>query len=97
MKLLGNRLLVKIVRGLKSEGGIFFPPSAMDSARFGGPKLYDVLQPGSKAAEVLAGDRVLCFSWTDGAQPLDDGTAIVSMDQVLAIIPKDKRYEGPTP
>ena len=98
MRLLGNRLLVKeVLPGEKTDGGIFIPEQSRAAGQFGPSKLWDVIQvgPGRKgiALEPLPGDRVITFSYTSGALPLDDGTAIISEDLILAIIPKDKRYE----
>lgn len=94
MKLLGNRLLVKPILQEKTDGGIHIPAQAQERTRFGGPKLWDVLQVGTKQTEVQPGDRVITFSYTSGALPLDDGTSIVNDADVLVILPKDpNRYE----
>lgn len=105
MRILGNRLLVKeVLPGKKTAGGIFIPEQSREADRFGSTKLWDVLQigPGKMSGffnipvpmEPLPGDRVITFSHTSGALPLPDGTAIIRDDLILAIIPKDKRYEN---
>lgn len=105
MRILGNRLLVKeVLPGEKTDGGIVIPEQARAAGKFGPSKLWDVLQVGfpradaegkaGPALEAQPGDRVITFSYTSGALLLDDGTAIISEDLILAIIPKDKRYES---
>lgn len=106
MKLIGNRLLVKeVLPGEKTDGGIVIPEQARASGQFGPSKLWDVLAVGPGRVvykrgfttdvpiEAKPGDRVITHSYESGAYPLDDGTAIISDDLILAIIPKDKRYE----
>ncbi len=106
MKLLGNRLLVKPVASQdRTAAGIFLPQGSQDAFNLGSVKCFEVLQvsfplrdfdeKAGPAMEAQPGDRVLCQSYTHGPQPLPDGTAIISEDLVLAIIPKDKRYEIP--
>jgi co-chaperonin GroES (HSP10) len=92
MKLLGNRLLVKPVLVKQSLGGILLPEASQELWHLGSVKMFDVLQVAPRV-EAQPGDRVLCQSYTDGALQLDDGTAIMDERLVLAILPKDKRYE----
>lgn len=99
MKLLGNRLLVKVVPPQEqSAGGIIIPENSLDcSSSLCWPKMFDVLQVGTgspnRPVEAKPGERVLCHSYTSGPVPLEDGTAIIDESLILAIIPKDNRYE----
>ena len=103
MKLLGNRLLVKeVLPGEKTDGGIVIPEQARAAGKFGPSKLWDVIAvgPGRLSlhshrypVQASPGDRVITFSYSSGAFPLEDGTAIIDESLILAIIPKDKRYE----
>jgi co-chaperonin GroES (HSP10) len=101
MKLLGNRLHVKPVASQdRTLSGLFLPQGSGDELNLGSVKCFDVLGVGSGSkypVEALTGDRVLCQSYTHGPLPLPDGTAIIDENLVLAIIPRDKRYELQTP
>jgi|SRR5215831_3995619 len=97
MKLLGNRIHIKRVQPPTSIGGIYLPPIALDDINTGGPKIYEVLAvgPGRMTKkgvripiEVSVGDRILCHSYTDGPSDLEDGTKLITDDQVLLVMPK---------
>jgi co-chaperonin GroES (HSP10) len=105
MKLLGNRLLVKPVIVERSAVGLHLPSGAQDPWYLGAAKMFDVLAVGTGRVvckkgfqtlipvEAKPGERVLARSYTEGVLQLDDGTGIISEHLILAIIPKDKRYE----
>jgi co-chaperonin GroES (HSP10) len=51
-----------------------------------GPKVYRVLQVSDKCAVAKPGDRVLCYSYTEGAIKVEDDKKIIGEDQILAIL-----------
>lgn len=52
-------------------------------------KLFSVLAVGSKVQEISVGNMILTHSYTAGPMDLDDGSAMVKDDQVLAVIGND--------
>lgn len=97
LRLLRNRLRVSLEKTLQTAGGIHLPDGSND-ANLGTAKLFRVLDvgPGRRLEngevlpmEVCAGDRVLCFSYTTGGRPLDDGSLIIDESVVLAVFPKE--------
>lgn len=98
MKLLGNHILVERVKRetASTTGGILLPPIAMDDYNTGGLKEYRVLGVGpgrinrggtTVPVECAPGDRVICHSFTQGAEVLDDGRMVITDAMILAVIP----------
>ena len=93
--LLGNRLLVKpFVSGVVGRG-IAIPQIALEAHKFGGPTEYQVeakgpgrlLKNGVRVPiEANVGDRVICHSYTTGAQEIAPGWFIITDDQILAVV-----------
>jgi co-chaperonin GroES (HSP10) len=94
-KLLGNRFLAQRVNPPTTRGGIYLPEIVRDDLNTGGPKEWLVLAvgPGTRCKgrmlpiEFGPGDRVICHSYTQGPVPMDDGSAVLTADQVLCVIP----------
>jgi co-chaperonin GroES (HSP10) len=84
LKILGKRLLVmELPTNTATQSGIHLP----EYTHHDRPKLFRVLQLGSKPVEPKVGDRVICHSHTDGPKPLGDGRMIITEEQILAILP----------
>lgn len=94
-ELLGNRVLVERINPATTRNGIYLPESARDDINTGGPKEYRVLMVGPGRTvngclipvECAVGDRIICHSYTTGPVDLDDGTKIITDDQIIAVIP----------
>ena len=90
MKLIGKRLHVRQIEPLKqSAGGIMLPQSLMDDRQ-----QFRVLGIGSKVEEIVPGDAVLTNTYRQNEAELPDGTMIIGLDQVVAIIRKEVRLEA---
>jgi co-chaperonin GroES (HSP10) len=94
--LLGNRVHVRRELPPTTTGGIYLPESVRDDSNNGGVKVYRVLGVGPGFTnkkgvhfpiECAPGDRVMCHSYTTGPTELEDGTMIVTADQILAVLP----------
>jgi len=84
MKLLGKRLHVRQIEPLKTtKGGILLPESALDDRQ-----QFRVLGIGSKVSEIVPGDAVLTNTYRANSAELPDGTVILDLDQVVAVIRK---------
>ncbi len=82
MKVLGKRLQVRPIEPLKvSPGGISLPGSYRDDK-----SQFRVLSVGSKVTDVVAGDAVLTNTYGGNVGELPDGTQIIDMEQVVAVI-----------
>lgn len=101
MKLLGDHILVERVKSAKASttGGILLPPVALDDYNTGGLKEFRVLAvgPGRRnrkgvtvALECSPGDRVICESYTEGAEVLDDGRMVIRSSFIVAVVPLQK-------
>lgn len=98
MKPLGNHLLVR--EELHEHiGGIFLTKKAKMDLMLGRPRVFLVLAkgPGRRTRkgvllpiECEVGDRLIVHSYTDGPQDNPDGTAIITADQILAVMPGNK-------
>lgn len=92
LQLLRHNVLVRLLTQEKA-GSIHLPPSLQDEFNVGGPKLYRVLATGpgtvQQPMECSPGDRVLVHSYTSGPAELPDGSAIINLDQVLAVFPHE--------
>lgn len=95
MKILGNRIHAAPVI-LEHIGGIVIPES-LKQAHIGNYKLWRVLQTGPGRLtrkgvcvpiECSPGDRLVTVTGHTGPHELPDGTAIISWDEVLAVIPR---------
>lgn len=96
---LGNRLIVQRPTVVKTSGLIHLPPVCQDDYNTGGPKEVLVLAVGPGRVnsrgvripiECEPGDRLIIHSYTSGPQPLPDGNLLITDDQILAVIPKQK-------
>lgn len=96
MKPTGNHVLVREERH-EQIGGIFLTQKAKMDLTLGRPRVFRVLATGRgfytrKGAlvpiECESGDRVIVHSYTDGPQDLPDGTAIITADQIVMVMPK---------
>ena len=86
MKLLGKRLHVRQIEPLKTtKSGILLPPSALDDRQ-----QFRVLGIGSKVDEIVPGDAVLTNTYRANAGELPDGTVILDLDQVVAIVRQEQ-------
>lgn len=72
-------------------------PAFMTEYTFDTYRLYRVLQVGPGRTtrkgvkipiECEPGDRVICHSHTTGPMQMEDGTMLITDDQVLAVLPK---------
>lgn len=95
--LIGNRVLVAPIKPPTTLSGIHLPPSLQDDFNTGGVKLYRVLMVGPGKLhpngrhvpmECVPGDRVFCHSYTDGPQEFEDGTKIITYNQIIAVLPQ---------
>jgi hypothetical protein len=86
LKLLSNRILVKEIPQRALNSPIVLPQNLREEF---GPKVCVVLQIGPKVKEVLVGERVLAYSYHEGAVPVpdDSGRKIITEDRVLLVIP----------
>ncbi len=82
MKIIGKRLRVKPIEPVKvSVGGIELPASYREDK-----SQFRVLSVGSKVTEIVPGDAVLTNTYGGNVGELPDGTQIIDMEQVVAII-----------
>lgn len=91
IKLLGKRLRVIEEAVNKTQNGIVIPEKHMGH----GPKVYRILQlspelekrsPESDLPYFRTGGRVVCYSYTEGAVDLEDGTKIINESQVVMLL-----------
>ena len=82
MKILGKRLHVRQIEPLKTtKSGIVLPQSALDDRQ-----QFRVIGIGSKVEEIVPGDAVVTNTYRANAGELPDGTMILDLDQIVAVI-----------
>lgn len=95
MKLLSNHIHIQSIPA-KQIGLIQLPKDLNEDANHGGVKVFRVLAvgPGRRnrkgirlPLECSPGDRVMCHSYFTGPCKLDDGTDIITDDQIIAVLP----------
>jgi len=62
----------------------------------GDTKLFYVMGTAENVTEAKKGDWIICHSYTEGAYPIGDGSFIVNLKYVLAIVtgsPEAETYE----
>jgi co-chaperonin GroES (HSP10) len=104
-QLLGNRVLVERINPPATRNGIYLPESARDDNNTGGPKEFMVLAVGpgrvvkgkNRPVECQPGDRVICHSYTSGPVELEDGTRVITDDQILFVLPANPQEYVQTP
>lgn len=103
MRPLSDKLVVMPIVSEKSRAGVVFPTSTFEDPNYGGVRLYRVLAVGPgrigrdgvrREMPVSVGDRVLCHSYTASPQDLPGGQKLITLDQVIAFLP---RGSSPTP
>lgn len=95
MRLLRNHLHVAPI--VVDKIGSILLPESLKAAHFDTYRLYRVLQVGPGRItrkgvripiECQPGDRVICHSHTTGPIKMEDGTMLITDDQILAVLPK---------
>ena len=89
---------VRVKRTRQTNSSIVLPDILLDDDNTGGPKEWEILAvgPGRRnregtiiPCECSPGDRVICHSYNAGMTLLKDGTAIITHDMIIAVIPKN--------
>ena len=99
MKPLSNHIHVeRVIRPTYNHDGVIqLPPVLLDDNNTRGPKEYRVLAVGPGKVnkkgilipiECEPGDRLIVQSYTVGEELLADGTALITDDMIIAVIPK---------
>lgn len=70
--------------------GILIPEAFKDSMMRGDTKVFRILAVGSKCPDVEPGDIAICYSHTDGPQPLGNGHMVITHDQIIAVVPTNQ-------
>ena len=95
MKLLSNHVHIKSIPA-KQIGVIHLMKDLNEDMNYGGVKVFRVLAvgPGRRnrkgvllPVECSPGDRVMCHSYFTGPTSMDDGTHIITDDQIIAVLP----------
>jgi len=96
MKMLGNNVLVEPIQ-YETIGSIVLPEQLKMSQSLGHPTVWWVLAVGPGRLtkkgvrvpiECEPGDRVICYSYTEGPKPFDDRRLVVNADTILLVLPK---------
>ena len=96
MILLNDKLHVQLIPCTVTSGGIALPGNVQEDPNYGGVRLYRVLGvgPGRRLKNgsldpmpTEPGDRILCHSFTTSPVDLGDGTQIIDLSQVVAVLP----------
>lgn len=95
MKLLSNHIHIKSIPA-KQIGTIHLMKDLNEDLNYGGVKVFRVLAVGPGRVnrkghiipvECAPGDRVMCHSYFTGPCELQDGTQIITDDQIIAVLP----------
>jgi len=105
LKPLSDRIIVEPIVEEISRGGIVIPERAR-SEFDGTPKLFRVIAigPGRTTRkgvlvpiECAPGDRVLCHSYEDGPQPIENGQKVIRAGQILLVFPHEQTQQEKGP
>lgn len=94
---MGDRLIVRPIA--REKIGVIELPESLKDDHINGPKVYWVMVvgPGKRnkkgrviPLEVEYGDRVICHSYTKGAEEFSNpwGDLLITSDQILLVLPK---------
>jgi len=98
IRLIGDRLIVRPIP--REKIGVIELPESLHDSHINGPKVYWVMLvgPGRRnkkgkviPMEVEFGDRVICQSYTKGADEFKNpyGDLMITADQILLVLPKE--------